>query len=277
MFVGMRLNLLFLYDAFILGDEDASQRTLGPVSRDVLLDPGASFGAPSPYLVLPAVLDLAEVTNDLVLRAQGLRAVDAVLVMSLNLPVLVGVEVLEVVNGVSPFGIGGILRVNLEGPLRRLHYSIDLNELLQGCLGFLGGGDVLKFDFVSVLEVWLLPHPQQHLDHELMRHEVAHLIALHLFNMLGDGQPSFEDIGLDANDGDLLWMTVDSHSVDLLDVEHLCLCVMVELFNPCGHNHGDYLGLLEELSEGLLGIFGILKLANDDALSLLFALQKQHV
>lgn len=110
-----------------------------------------------------------------------------------------------------------------------------------------------------------------------MRDEVAHLIALHFFNMLDDSQPSFEDIGLDANDGDLLGMTVDSHSVDFLDVKYLCLGVMVELFNPCGYNHGDYLSLLEELSESLLGIFGILQLANDDALSLLFALQKQHV
>ena len=76
-----------------------------PVESDVLLSPGVDLATHTPDIVLPAVLHLVKVTDDLVLGSKGLDARHAIFVVLINLPVLVRVKVLEVVNRVCPLGI----------------------------------------------------------------------------------------------------------------------------------------------------------------------------
>jgi hypothetical protein len=72
-------------------------------------------------------------------------------------------------------------------------------------------------------------------------------------------------------------MDIKSHRVDLLYVKDLGLSLIDKLVDTRGYNHGDYLGLLEELIQSFLSIFGILHLTNDDTLLFLFTLEYHDV
>lgn len=73
--------------------------------RGVLFYPGPRLGALSPDIVLKFTLDTIDVANDQVLLSKKFPLFNAVLVMRLNLVVLVGIEVLEVIFFVCPDGI----------------------------------------------------------------------------------------------------------------------------------------------------------------------------
>lgn len=85
--------------------------------------------------------------------------------MFFNLPSLVRVKVLEVIDSVSPHGVGVVSTVNFESPLSRINSLIEcLNNI-----DFLNS--VLTALFVLHLDLELLPQaviffdPEQYLDH----------------------------------------------------------------------------------------------------------------
>ena len=85
--------------------------------------------------------------------------------MFFNLPSLVRVKVLEVIDPVSPHGVGVVYAPNFESPLSRINNLIEcLNNL-----DFLNR--VLTALFILHLDIELLPQaviffdPEQYLDH----------------------------------------------------------------------------------------------------------------
>ena len=94
--------------------------------------------------------------------------------MFFNLPSLVRVKVLEVINPVSPHGVGVVSTVNFESPLSRinklikcLNYLDFLNSVLTAAL------------FILHLDLELLPQaviffdPEQYFDHLLVVVELS--------------------------------------------------------------------------------------------------------
>jgi len=106
---------LFEHNHLILLDECPIELSNNCVfESDILLLPCLNVGRGPPHCVPPAVLLRIEVTNDDVLLPESLVVTDTVLVVPLDLPVLVRVELKIVVDFIVSLVVVAVLREYLE-------------------------------------------------------------------------------------------------------------------------------------------------------------------
>ena len=143
LFKFLTLFLFFDDSQLVLLDElPVELSDLSVFESDVLFLPGSDVGRCAPDSVSPSILLRKGVSDDDVLVTKLLVASDTVLVVTLDLPVLIRVEVEQVIRFVLSLMVVRVMREHLEAPLRHL-YLLGHNAVLdlRGTVGL----DLLKW------------------------------------------------------------------------------------------------------------------------------------
>ncbi len=113
------------------------------------------------------------------LCAEALFSLAAIVKMLFNLPSLVRVKVLEVIDSVSPHGVGVVSTVNFESPLSRINNLIEclnnidfLNSVLTGALF------ILHLDHELLPQAVIFFDPEQYFDHLVVDVELSDQVFL---------------------------------------------------------------------------------------------------
>lgn len=136
----------------------------------------------APYFIGITIFHLICISSDTIFGIERFKSLEAILEVSLNLPILIGVVIPEfavsVNSGIPKLAIVSII-VNLESPLSCINNLLRLNLLhklwlLIDILLLIALTYPSGLNFVSFFEVWVLLQAFQYNAHLGVRNEFRH-------------------------------------------------------------------------------------------------------
>lgn len=270
----LRFHLLFFSVFNLL--YDSIKLPYRPICNDVLLYPSFWLCASAPHLVSPAFHEFEFCSaNDLKLRSKGFDALEAILVVVLNLKVFFRLKILEVVDFVSSHFVATITTEDFKRPLSYILIFVALVLLLNAIgIKHIRSDFLLNVNLVLLFEARLVHYFEENVYHCAVAHKFTDYINPFLIKFSEDIFPTIGNIHLGSklrSFGFFIYSIILSY-LRLIDLFFYSLGWAVSR-----NNFSDGFYSFNELYCGFFGSLDILEHSCDNLCAFSLSLHKANI